>query len=162
MAESLTFINKEVAFLKELVKRKVEFIIVGLSAAALQGAPVVIQDINIWFRDINNAGIGKALKNVGGTFVPSIGENPPMLAGEGVKLFDIVLTMHGLDNFSKELKNTIEIPVEKFKIRVLKLDRIIKSKEAIKRPKDKLVLPVLKDALKTIDTIRKKNKKKNH
>ena len=46
MADSLIFGDREAEFLKELVRQKVEFMIVGLSAAALQGAPVVTQDID--------------------------------------------------------------------------------------------------------------------
>ena len=108
MAEDLIFTKKEINFLKELKKNKVEYIIVGLSAAALQGAPVVTQDIDIRFKDLSDPGIKKALKKAGGTYIPPIGENPSMLAGECVKLFDIVLTMHGLHDFSKEIKNTID------------------------------------------------------
>lgn len=161
MAGNLIFTDREIAFLKELVKHKVKFMIVGLSAAALQGAPVVTQDIDIWFNDINDPGIRKSLKKVGGIFVPSIGENPPMLAGASVKLFDIVLTMHGLNEFSREYKNTIEVQIGNYTIKALKLERIIKSKETIKRPKDLLVLPVLKDVLKTIEIIEKKKIKKS-
>ncbi len=160
MAEELIFFDEEISFLRELIKYKVEFMIVGLSAAALQGAPVVTQDIDLWFKDLNDPNIKKALKKVGGIFVPSIGENPPMLAGKGVKLFDIVLTMHGLDDFSKEIKYTIDVPLDNFEIKILKLERIIKSKEKLGRQKDSIVLPVLKDALRTIRILEKKNNKK--
>lgn len=160
MAQSSIFTDEEISFLKELNKQNVDYIIVGLSAAALQGAPVVTQDIDIWFKDIDDPGIKKAVKKTGGVFVPSIGENPPMLAGESVKLFDIVLTMHGLNSFSDEVKNTIKVPIINFHVKVLKLERIIKSKETIGRQKDLLVLPVLKDVLKTIQIVKKKKKKK--
>jgi hypothetical protein len=70
VAKKLIFSAEEGAFLKELVKNEVRFMIVGLSAAALQGAPVVTQDIDLWFRDLSDPGIKKALKKVGGAFVP--------------------------------------------------------------------------------------------
>ena len=35
--------------------------------------------------------------------------NPPMFVGRGVELFDIVLTMHGLDSFEQELKNCVDV-----------------------------------------------------
>jgi hypothetical protein len=38
------FTENEIRFLRELVKNHVPFMIVGLSAAALQGAPVVTQN----------------------------------------------------------------------------------------------------------------------
>ena len=150
MPENLIFTNKEIAFLKELKRYKVEFMIVGAAAAALQGAPVVTQDVDLWFKDLSDPGIHKALRKSGGTFVPSFGRNPPTFAGGAVKLFDIVLTMHGLQRFSEEKKNSFEVKLGTLKVRVLNLDRIIKSKETVRRPKDLLILPVLRDALKTL------------
>ena len=41
MRKDLIFDDREAEFLRELVRQKVDFMIVGLSAAALQGAPVV-------------------------------------------------------------------------------------------------------------------------
>lgn len=155
MAENLIFSDKEAAFLRELVKQKVRFMIVGLSAAALQGAPVVTQDVGLWFKDLSDPGIKKALKKVGGAFVPPIGLNPPMFAGKSVQLFDIVTAMHGLDSFDYEMENTIELPIGQFSLKVIKLSRIIKSKEALGREKDRLVLPVLRDALATIEEMSK-------
>jgi hypothetical protein len=149
------FSDNEIKFLKELVKHKVRFMIVGLSAAALQGAPVVTQDIDLWFKDLSDTEIKKSLKKVNATLVPSVGLNPPMFAGKHVELFDIVLNMHGLDKFEEEVKNTIKIPLDNVYVRVLKLERIIKSKQALGREKDKIVLPVLKDALLTIEKERK-------
>jgi len=151
VGENAIFTGEEIEFLRQLVLRRVRFIIVGLSAAAFQGAPVVTQDVDIWFENIGDPGIGEALKNVGGAFVPSIGENPPMFAGDGVKLFDIVTTVHGIEDFAGELANTIEVSLGDFSVRALKLDRIIRSKEYLQRQKDLLVLPVLRDALKTIE-----------
>jgi len=148
--ENLIITNKEIVFLKELSRHKVEFMIVGAAAAALQGAPVVTQDVDLWFKDLSDPGIPKALRKSGGIFVPAFGRNPPTFAGDAVKLFDIFLTMHGLRCFSEEKKNSYEVKLGTLKVRVLNLDRIIKSKETVRRPKDLLILPVLRDALKTI------------
>lgn len=141
------FTEKEERFLRELVHLKVRFMLVGLSAATIQGAPVVTQDIDIWFEDINDPNIKAALKKVGGTFVPSFGHNQPMLVGDAVKLFDIVLNMSGLGSFEEESGNCIKITLGKTPVLVLKLERIIQSKRVANRPKDRLVLPVLEDAL---------------
>ncbi len=150
MDRSSIFTAKEVRFLRELVKNDVRFMIVGLAAAALQGAPVVTQDVALWFEDLEDPGIKKALKKVGGALVPQIGLNPPMFAGESVRLFDVVLTMHGLGSFAEERRHTLEILLAGVSVKVLKLARIIRSKETLKRPKDLMVLPVLKDVMKTI------------
>ncbi|MFH0924995.1 MAG: hypothetical protein V1872_05075 [bacterium] len=147
MPENLIFTEREINFLKELLKEHVDFMIVGLSAAALQGAPIVTQDIDLWFKNLSDSGIQRALKKVGGIYIPPINLNPPMFAGDAVNLFDIVLHMDGLDTFEKEEKNSIKIPIEELKVKVLSLERIIESKKIAGRQKDKLVLPVLADAL---------------
>ena len=147
MRKDLIFTDKEARFLRELVRNKVPFMVVGLSAAALQGAPVVTQDIDLWFRNLNNPGIKKALKKVDGAYVPPLGLNPPAFAGDCVDLFDIVLTMDGLKDFDHELAHTIEVPLGRCKVRVLSLERIIKSKTAANREKDRRVLRVLKNSL---------------
>ena len=146
MAKGLPFTDKEAAFLAELTGAGVEFMIVGLSAALLQGAPAVTQDIDLWFKDLQDPGIRKALRAVGGSYVPSIGLNPPIFAGSAVALFDVVLHMHGLESFDKELKHAIEVRVGGVTVKVLAIERIIVSKEAANRDKDRLVLPVLRDA----------------
>ena len=147
MPEESIFSDKEIAFLTELNREKVDYMIVGLSAAALQGAPVVTHDVDLWFSDLTDQGIRKALQKVGGTYIPPLGQNPPMFAGEAVKLFAIVTHMHGLDRFNEEIQHTIKIPLGRLKVRVLILERIIVSKVATGREKDRLAIPVLKDAL---------------
>jgi len=150
VAETSLFSADEIAFLRELNRRRVDYMVVGLAAAALQGAIVVTQDIDLWFRDLADPGLHQALRSVRGGYVPPTGSQPPMLVGGAVKLFDVVTHMHGLDGFEAERANTIKIPIGRLKVPVLRLDRIIRSKEAIGRPKDLLVLPVLRDVLKVI------------
>ncbi len=93
-------------------------------------------------------GIAKALKKVGGVYVPPVGSHPPVFAGEAVKLFDIVTHMHGLGDFDREARHCVRLPVGRVRLPVLPLERIIiASKQATGREKDRLVLPVLSDAL---------------
>lgn len=150
MVKNLIFTNNEIRFLRELVRHKVDFMIIGLSAAALQGAPVVTQGVDLWFADLANAQLTKALKKVKSIYVPPMGNNPPMFAGDDVKLFDIATHVHGLGDYAKVKKQAIKISLDDFKVPVLPLELIIKSKQAAGRKKDELVLPVLKDVLKTI------------
>ena len=139
--------ENEIRFLRALLERKVRFLVVGLSAAALQGAPVVTQDVDLWFEELTDPNIREALKEVNAAYAPPSHLNPPMFVGGGIELFDIVLTLHGLGNFSEEWENAIEVSVGREKLRVLRLDRIIVSKRKANRPKDQLVLPVLEDSL---------------
>jgi hypothetical protein len=144
------FTENEIRFLRELVKNRAPFMIVGLSAAALQGAPVVTQDVDLWFKNLTHPGIGKALRKMDAVYVSPMGLNPPMFAGDGVDLFDIVLNMDGLESFDKELKNAVDVPLDRIRVKVLPLERILASKQAANREKDQLAIPVLRDALAAI------------
>src|SRR4029077_383167 len=98
--------------------------VVELSAATLQGAPVVTQDVDLWFEKLGEVKISLALREVGAAYIPPSINNPPMLAGAGSELFDIVIRMDGLGTFEDELKTCIEIPLGRHKLKVLALDRI--------------------------------------
>ncbi len=69
-----------------------------------------------------------------------------MLAGRSVALFDIVLTMVGLNDFDEELAHTLDISIGRTQVKVLSLERIIARKRAASRKKDRLILPVLEAA----------------
>jgi hypothetical protein len=84
------------------ILQKVDFMIVGLAAAALQGAPAVTQDIALWFKDPGDPRIRAALERVGGLYGPPTASTPPLFAGKNVALFDIVLRMDGLGSFDQE------------------------------------------------------------
>lgn len=145
--------ESELRFLRALLRCKVRFMVVGLSAAALQGAPVVTQDVDLWFEDLTDPRIGEVLRQVGAAYVPPSILNPPMFAGGGVELFEIVLTMHGLGTFSQELRNCVDVSLGRQKLKVLRLDRILASKRAANRTKDRLVIPVLEDSLAASDVM---------
>jgi hypothetical protein len=108
---------------------------------------VVTQDVDLWFEDLADPRLAIALKEVGAAYVPPIMLNPPMLAGAGSEMFDIVLRMDGLETFSEEWKRSRSIDVRGVLVKVLPLDRILASKRAANRPKDKLVIALLEDVL---------------
>lgn len=159
MAAPLPLSEDEVRLLGALLKRKVRFMVVGLSAATLQGAPVVTQDVDLWFENLGEQKISDALREAGAAYVPTSINNPPMLAGAGAELFDIVIRMDGLGPFAEEVKNCIEIPLGRQKLKVLSLDRILASKIAADRPKDRLTIPVLRDALATIQGLKQRRRR---
>ena len=160
MAAPLPFSESEQRLLQILLKRKVRFMVVGLSAATLQGAPVVTQDVDLWFENLGELKISRALQEVGAAYVPPSNFNPPMLAGTGAELFDIVIRMDGLGTFADEIKNCVEISLGRQKLKVLSLERILASKLAANRPKDKLTIPVLRDALAATQAVRRRTNKK--
>ena len=141
------FSAREVSFLRALVDEHVDFLVVGLAAAALQGVPAVTQDVDLWFGDLNGPGFRRALARVGAIYVPPGMTNPPLLVGAGIELFDIVVHMHGLDSFADEAGRALSAVVAGVPILLLPLDRIIVSKKATGRPKDLAILPALEDAV---------------
>lgn len=147
MAEPPPLTERELRFLRALTAHGVPFLIVGLSAAALQGAPVVTQDIDLWFERLDDPRLAAALRQVNGAYVPPTTLTPPMFAGEGLELFDIVLRMDGLDGFAAEWTEAAQTTVGDVAVRILPLARIVVSKRAAARPKDQLVIPVLEDVL---------------
>jgi hypothetical protein len=139
--------ERELRFLRALAAHGVPFLIVGLSAAALQGAPVVTQDVDLWFERLDDPKLAAALRQVNGAYVPPTSMTPPMFAGEGLELFAVVPRMDGLEGFAVECENALPMTVGDVAARILPLARIIESKRAAARPKDRLVIPVLEDVL---------------
>ena len=152
MAAPLPFAESEIRLLTALLSARVRFMVVGLSAATLQGAPVVTQDVDLWFDKLGDPKISRALQSVGAAYVPPSNLNPPMLAGTGAELFDIVIRMDGLGTFASELKHCVDVSLGRQKLKVLSLERILASKLAANRAKDRLTIPVLRDALAAITT----------
>ena len=150
MVVSPAFTDREIGFLKALVDEGVEFIVVGLAAAALQGVPAVTQGIDLWVKDRSAPAFQKALRQVGASYLPATESNPPLLVGGGADLFDLVVHMHGLDSFGQEAGRAVQVSIGPVEIPVLPLERIIASKAAVGRPKDRAILPVLRDALQTL------------
>lgn len=82
----------------------VRFLVVGLSAAVLQGADTVTADVDIWLEDRADPRIHEAARRAGGVWVPGhLGMAPPKLGGDelGDRL-DVVTSLHGLDAFADE------------------------------------------------------------
>lgn len=153
MAEQLPFAESEIRILSALLSARVKFIVVGLSAATLQGAPVVTQDVDLWFADLGDPKVSRALQSVGAAYVPPSPLNPPMLAGEGAELFDIVLRMDGLESFEREYRSCVDVSLGEHQLKVLPLERILASKVAANRQKDTLTIPVLRDAIRTTQIV---------
>lgn len=147
MEEVYGLTSSEIKFLNALAGNDVPFMIVGLSAAAMQGAPVVTQDIDLWFKRLDHPGVKVALAAVGAAYVAPTIHQPPMFAGRGVEQFDIVMHMSGLGEFEEEMLHTIPLKIGESSVPVLALARILASKKAAGREKDRLTIQILADVL---------------
>jgi hypothetical protein len=137
----------ERALFISLRQQGVRFLIVGMSAAVLEGAPVATQDIDVWFESLQPEAVKTAARNAGGFWIAGFGLQPPGFGGDGLSRIDVVLTAHGLGPFADEYDRAIEREIEGATLRILPLDRVIASKKATGRPKDAASLPALEAAL---------------
>jgi len=92
----------------------------------------------------------QALVQVGASYIPPFGHNPPIARRAGSDPFDIAIRMSGLDEFAAEWERAVEIKVGRLRLKVLPLERILASKQAANRPKDQRVIPVLQNTLRTL------------
>jgi predicted nucleotidyltransferase len=136
----------ERALLRALNDQGVRFLIVGLSAAVLEGAPLATQDVDVWLERLDDR-ISAAAQAAGGFWVSGFGLQPPAFGGAGLERFDVVLTAHGLDGFDAEYARAVEREIDGVPVRILPLSRIIASKRATNRPKDQAALPALEATL---------------
>jgi hypothetical protein len=137
----------ERALLLALNERGVRYLVIGLGAAVLQGAPVSTQDLDLWFESPGDEHVRDAVRQAGGFWVPAFGLQPPGLGGDGLDRVDTVLTAHGLEDFSSEYASALEVVVDGVPVKVLPLERVIASKRSLKRPKDLAALAALEAAL---------------
>jgi hypothetical protein len=130
-----------------LSRRGVRFLIVGMGAAVLEGAPVATQDLAIWMEDPSDERVPLAAKDAGGFWISGFGMQPPSFGGTGLDRIDVVLTAHGLESFSEEFARSLDRQVDGVHLRVLPLDRIIASKRFHNRSKDLAQMPALEATL---------------
>jgi hypothetical protein len=127
--------------------RGVRFLIIGLGAAVLEGAPVSTQDLDVWPERIDDPRLALAAADAGGFWIPSFGLHPPTFGGAGLARIDVVLTAHGLEAFDTEYLASVEYEVDGVVLRVLPLERVLASKRATNRPKDVAAIPALEATL---------------
>ena len=137
----------ERALLAALRSRGIRFLIIGLGAAVLEGAPVATQDLHLWFERLDSDQLALAAKEAGGFWVPAFGLQPPAFGGDGLSRIDVVLTARGLRQFTEEYDVSEEREIEGVTVRVLPLERVIASKRATGRRKDTASLPALEATL---------------
>ena len=137
----------ERALFRALSHREIRYLVIGLGAALLEGAPVSTQDLDIWLERIEDPRIALAATDAGGFWIPGFGVQPPAFGGRGFERLDVVLTAHGLDAFEAEYAGARQREIEGVSLRILPLERVIASKRATNRPKDRAALPALEATL---------------
>jgi hypothetical protein len=139
----------EKKFLRALDALGVRFMLVGMSAALLQGARGATDDLDLWFENLSDPRIAQAAERAGGIYISgTFGLRPPQIGGDALgDRFDVVTHLDGLGSFADEWKNTRVVDLEGLAIRALLLSRIALSKRTAGRPKDLAQIPALEEAM---------------
>ena len=147
VVEDFALTPAERSLFEALGRLGVRFLVVGMGAAVLEGAPVATQDLDLWFEDIEDDRVRQAAREAGGFWIAGFGMQPPGFGGPGLDRIDVVLTVHGLERFDVEYDGRLERDVDGVALAVLSLERVIVSKRAMMRPKDVAQLPALEATL---------------
>ena len=131
--------------LQTLREEKIDCILIGMMAAIHQGAPLMTLDYDFWLRLPVRQYIRvlRIVRRLGGT----IRANTVYELADGTQVNAIFRTPDGLQSFDAEWRRCRVARFQGQPVRVLPLRRVIASKRASDREKDRLVLPVLRRTL---------------
>jgi hypothetical protein len=130
---------------------KIRFQLIGMSAAVLQGVPVVTHDVDLWI----DLPVRQYMQTVnlaarqGATMV----RNTVVELSDGM-LVNFIYEVTGLGSFTTELKKARKLKFRGCEIPVMPLESIRKSKAAVMRDKDPAHIHAIDETLR----LRKKAK----
>lgn len=142
---------------RALAVARLECILIGNAAAALQGAPVTTLDFDFLFRDTptNRRKLVRFAKELGAIVLRPYYPASSMfrVTDEDLTLqADFLGTIHGVRSFEGARKRAATLELGGAELHVLALEDILKSKRAADRPKDRAVLHVLEATLRARET----------
>jgi len=155
--------------LRVLARHEVDFIVVGMTGAILQGVPAHTLDLDILYlvTEENFPKLSAALAELQAEFRADLMNrrlkpNITHLRGGGHILLstnlgqlDVLGTIEEATRYQDVEADVVEKDLGEFKVKVLSLPRVIESKTRAGRPKDLAMLPVLKATLREIEERRK-------
>jgi hypothetical protein len=121
--------------------QETRFIVVGMTAALLQGAPATTLDIDLWIElpPRQYIRILNICRKLGGEVVA----NTVVVFGGAVTV-NFLYRLDGLKSFDDEYSTATKMRWHGQEMSVLPLEKVYQSKKFIGRPKDIAVLPLLK------------------
>jgi hypothetical protein len=119
--------------LEALETENIRFILIGMSAAIVQGVMETTLDVDLWI-DLPKRQYMR-VQNIARSVGCAIAANTVVYTEDGTPV-NFVYEVNGLGAFASEWKKTESMAFRGKNIPVLKLERILKSKETIRRDKD--------------------------
>jgi hypothetical protein len=126
-----------------------------MTAAILQGVMMNTLDTDIWV-DLPTRQymrLWNMIRKMGGTAL-----SQTLYVLEDGKVVNFVFEVDGLRSFAAEYRQALTFKIENLAVKVLPLERILKSKKTIMRDKDLPHIPRIEEALKAKSQVKGKRK----
>jgi predicted nucleotidyltransferase len=136
---------------RQLNRLKLDAVLIGNAAAALQGAPVTTVDLDFLFRPtaVNLRKLKAFARALQATvlrpYYPVSSLYRVVRDEDGLQV-DFMGTVHGLRSFEGVKARAQRVRIDDVEIAVASLDDVIRSKRAAGRPRDEAVLELLERA----------------
>ncbi|MGB9721189.1 MAG: nucleotidyltransferase [bacterium] len=149
-----------VRILEALKEVKLEAILVGNAACALQGVPVMTQDIDFFIRDtpLNRKKIARFAK-----YLNLFSLKPDDVLSETIRtlnkkmIVDFVFRLGSRQTFERVRAKSSKIKIGKYYCIVASLEDVLQAKKEANRVKDRAVLKLIEDTIRVKKAL--KNKK---
>ncbi|MCS6952810.1 MAG: nucleotidyltransferase [Bryobacterales bacterium] len=135
-----------------LQEHRLEAVLIGNAAAALQGAPVTTVDFDFFYRKTpaNQRKLKAIAKTLGAVLL-----KPYYPASDLIRLVrdedslqvDFMATIHGVTSLASLRRRASRIDFDGYQLLVADLADIVRSKRAAGRPRDRAVLEILERTL---------------
>lgn len=141
--------------LRAFQRHRLEVVMIGNAAAALHGAPVTTIDIDFMFRDtpVNLRKLKAVAKELGAWILRPyypVSKLYRMCNDDRGMQLDFMPVIHGIRSFEGLRSRSIEFSIQGLPMRAACLEDIIRSKRAAFRLRDRAVLPILEETLRTV------------
>ena len=139
-----------------LGEEKIRLIVVGTTAAVLQGVPITTFDTDLWI-GLPERQYMRVINLCHRLGAQILSANKVVLPGE--QMVDFVYRVNGLHSFDYEFQRAKQTPWLGNTVAVLTLERIHRSKSVVRRPKDEVHLFYLEQAMGLKKHLAKKKRK---
>src|SRR5262245_34519361 len=74
----------ERALFRALDREAIRYVVIGMGAAMIEGAPVTTQDLDLWLERTEDDRLRRAAAEAGGFWISGFGMQPPAFGGPGL------------------------------------------------------------------------------
>ncbi|MCG8607148.1 nucleotidyltransferase [bacterium] len=152
------------SLVEALAQAKLQVIFIGNAAAILHGVPVLTQDVDLFVRDHPQlkSKLQRFTEIFEVTFSQPYEPFSKIIRAQGKPVeVDFVFALSSGKSFESIRSRAARVRIGRRMAWVAALEDVIAAKEAAGRKKDMATLPILKDALRVKNAIRKERNKSN-